>query len=165
MNREERTQSFIDSETGQFLIEKAANDGYALNKEECTPVKLVFEKDGLTFSWAMKPKSPLIEGKNAPLSELELAYFDWCGHHHLEHSGHPVHDSAETIDFAEYYNEGVITAGEKDDDLAEFERLSRPLIKFLNERRNPHTSIRISTDSAELLSGGMAIHTDEFIED
>jgi len=30
-------------------------------------------------------------------------YKDWSGQHHTTNSGHPVHDSAECCDFAEYY--------------------------------------------------------------
>ena len=30
-------------------------------------------------------------------------YKEWCGEHHTVNSGYPVHDSAEAVDFAEFY--------------------------------------------------------------
>lgn len=47
----------------------------------------------------------------------------------------------------------------------EFEELAKPLIKFLCDNYNPHARIIISLDSAELLSGEMGLHTNEFIKD
>ncbi|NOU19406.1 MAG: hypothetical protein HOO91_17760 [Bacteroidales bacterium] len=34
---------------------------------------------------------------------IDEYYKEWCGEHHTTNSGYPVHDSAETTDFAEYY--------------------------------------------------------------
>lgn len=46
-----------------------------------------------------------------------------------------------------------------------FEALAKPLVKYLNDNYNPHCSIIITCDSAEVVSGEMAFHTDEFIKD
>lgn len=48
---------------------------------------------------------------------------------------------------------------------AEFEKLAKPLIAFLNENYNPHTSIIINPTSAEIVSGEMSIYTEEYIKD
>ncbi len=47
----------------------------------------------------------------------------------------------------------------------EFEKLARPLIKFLNDNTNPHTKIIIDTDSAEIVYGKCAFNTYEYIND
>lgn len=47
----------------------------------------------------------------------------------------------------------------------EFESLAKPLVKFLNDNYHPHVSIIITPDSAEILSGEMAFHTEEYIKD
>lgn len=47
----------------------------------------------------------------------------------------------------------------------EFEKLSRPLIKWLNDNCHPHTSILIDTLSAEVLEGIAAIHTKDYLPD
>lgn len=49
--------------------------------------------------------------------------------------------------------------------LEEFEKLAKPLIKYLNDNHNPHTSIRITTTSAEVVQGLMAFSTTEFVGD
>lgn len=49
--------------------------------------------------------------------------------------------------------------------LKEFEEVVKPVIKFLNDNFNPHTSIIIDHGSAELVEGQMAIVTKEFIKD
>ena len=49
--------------------------------------------------------------------------------------------------------------------MEEFEKLAKLLIKYLNENHNPHTSIIITTDSAEILEGAKGFTTDEFIKD
>ena len=46
-----------------------------------------------------------------------------------------------------------------------FEELAKPLIKWLNENTNPHSKIIIDSTSAELVSGEMAINTNEFLKD
>jgi hypothetical protein len=47
----------------------------------------------------------------------------------------------------------------------EFEKLSRPLIKFLCENFHPHATVIINTDSAELLNGVAAFRTGDYIPD
>jgi hypothetical protein len=47
----------------------------------------------------------------------------------------------------------------------EFIKLAKPLIKFLNENYNPHASIYISCDNAEILCGEMVFHTEEYVPD
>lgn len=48
---------------------------------------------------------------------------------------------------------------------AEFESLAKPLIKFLCDKFNPHTSIIITATDAEILQGMAAISTTEFLRD
>ena len=47
----------------------------------------------------------------------------------------------------------------------EFERLSLPLIKFINDYMDPHCKIIIDTTHSELVSGVCTIRTNEFIKD
>ena len=49
--------------------------------------------------------------------------------------------------------------------MREFEAVTKPLIKWLNEHHNPHTRIIVSNTGAELLSDEMAYHTLEYIKD
>ncbi|AXZ12655.1 hypothetical protein AM455_07860 [Klebsiella pneumoniae] len=46
-----------------------------------------------------------------------------------------------------------------------FEDVVKPVIKWLNENANPHTSVNIDATSAQLLTGEIGIHTEEFIKD
>lgn len=46
-----------------------------------------------------------------------------------------------------------------------FEQLSKLLIKYLAENHNPHTTIIVTSTSAELVEGKMCISTNEFIKD
>ncbi|MXF49717.1 hypothetical protein GR294_24815 [Raoultella sp. Lac2] len=46
-----------------------------------------------------------------------------------------------------------------------FEGVVKPVIKWLNENANPHTSVNIDATSAQLLTGEIGIHTEEFIKD
>ncbi|UTJ44310.1 hypothetical protein [Klebsiella grimontii] len=46
-----------------------------------------------------------------------------------------------------------------------FEDVVKPVIKWLNENTNPHTSVNIDATSAQLLTGEIGIHTEEFIKD
>ncbi|EJE5239540.1 hypothetical protein [Escherichia coli] len=46
-----------------------------------------------------------------------------------------------------------------------FEDVVKPVIKCLNENANPHTSVSIDATSAQLLTGEIGIHTEEFIKD
>ncbi|SBH40857.1 hypothetical protein [Klebsiella pneumoniae] len=45
-----------------------------------------------------------------------------------------------------------------------FEDVVKPVIKWLNENANPHTSVSIDATSAQLLTGEIGIHTEEFIK-
>jgi hypothetical protein len=65
-------------------------------------------------------------------------------------------------------NQIIITGGQKMDYAKlreEFEALSKPLIKFLNDNFNPHSKIIIEPDGAEVVSGEMSVRTQEFILD
>ncbi len=46
-----------------------------------------------------------------------------------------------------------------------FEDVVKPVIKWLNENANPHTSVNIDVTSAQLLTGEICIHTEGFIND
>ncbi|HAH0724996.1 TPA: hypothetical protein GFZ53_15955 [Escherichia coli] len=46
-----------------------------------------------------------------------------------------------------------------------FEDVVKPVIKWLNENANPHTSVNIDATSAQLITGEIGIHTEEFIKD
>ncbi|HFT4686883.1 TPA: hypothetical protein ACHWAH_005490 [Klebsiella pneumoniae] len=46
-----------------------------------------------------------------------------------------------------------------------FEDVVKPVIKWLNENANPHTSVNIDATSAQLLTGEISIHMEEFIKD
>lgn len=48
---------------------------------------------------------------------------------------------------------------------AEFELLAKPLIKWLNENKNPHAAIIITPTSAEVLTGEIGLETNEFLVD
>jgi hypothetical protein len=37
------------------------------------------------------------------MKNIDKHYKDWCGEHHTVNSCHPVHDSADACDFAEYF--------------------------------------------------------------
>lgn len=47
----------------------------------------------------------------------------------------------------------------------EFERVAKPVIKFINNYYHPHTKVIIDCDSAEVLEGALMSRTDEFIKD
>ena len=49
--------------------------------------------------------------------------------------------------------------------LSVFEKLSRELMKYLAENHHPHTSILITSNTAELLEGKACIATDEYLKD
>jgi len=46
-----------------------------------------------------------------------------------------------------------------------FEEIAKLMIKYLAENHNPHTSIIITSNGAELVEGKMCISTGEFIKD
>lgn len=47
----------------------------------------------------------------------------------------------------------------------EFETLARPLIEWLNRNYNPHASIHITPDSAEVAEGSLGFQTDDYVPD
>lgn len=49
--------------------------------------------------------------------------------------------------------------------MSEFEELSKPLIKYLNDNYHPHASIIIDCMHAEVLEGLEAFITEEFLRD
>ena len=48
---------------------------------------------------------------------------------------------------------------------AEFEKLTRPIIKWLNDNCHPHCSIHIDTGRAELVEGVCAYSTEDYWPD
>ena len=46
-----------------------------------------------------------------------------------------------------------------------FEEVAKPLIKWLCENANPHCSVIITSTHAELVSGEMAVNTNEYLVD
>jgi hypothetical protein len=46
-----------------------------------------------------------------------------------------------------------------------FEELAKLMIKYLAENHNPHTTVIITSTTAELLEGKMSVETIEFIKD
>ncbi|HDW1380845.1 TPA: hypothetical protein RK230_003881 [Enterobacter asburiae] len=46
-----------------------------------------------------------------------------------------------------------------------FEDVVKPVIKWLNESANSHASIIVDCTSAELLTGEIGVHTEEFLKD
>jgi len=48
------------------------------------------------------------------MKHIDEIYKDWCGKSHIENSCHPVHDSAEAQDFAQYYHNEMLQANGDD---------------------------------------------------
>ena len=46
-----------------------------------------------------------------------------------------------------------------------FEEAVRPLMKYLAENHHPHTSVYVTSRTAELLEGQQCLSTDEYIVD
>jgi hypothetical protein len=46
-----------------------------------------------------------------------------------------------------------------------FEEAVKPLMKWLCENKNPHTTIIVNCVAAEILQGVEVVHTDEFLID
>ena len=51
------------------------------------------------------------------------------------------------------------------EEIAEFERLARPLIEWLNNNRHPHHTIVITPNSVELLEGVVSIPVHDYVRD
>ncbi len=47
----------------------------------------------------------------------------------------------------------------------EFEKLVRPLIKFLNDNFHPHMTIIVDSTSAELIEGIISFNTKDYLKD
>jgi hypothetical protein len=52
-----------------------------------------------------------------------------------------------------------------DEKKMEFESLTRPLIKFLNDNCHPHVSVHIDNSTAELSEGVCVFRTEEYWRD
>jgi hypothetical protein len=46
-----------------------------------------------------------------------------------------------------------------------FESVSRPVMKWLSENKNPHSTIIITSTTSELVEGVMSVNTDDYITD
>ena len=57
------------------------------------------------------------------MKNIDELYKEWCGESHITNSCHPVHDSAEACDFAEYYHK----------QMEEYARLSEPEVVKVGE--------------------------------
>lgn len=49
--------------------------------------------------------------------------------------------------------------------IKEFEEAAKPLMKFLNENCNPHTTVIVEPTGAEILSGSASFQSQEFVKD
>lgn len=49
--------------------------------------------------------------------------------------------------------------------MAQFEEVSKPLVKFLNDNCHPHVYVIVSPTSAELMDGISRVKIEEFIKD
>lgn len=47
----------------------------------------------------------------------------------------------------------------------DFEAAAKPLLKFLNDNYNPHTTVIVTPTGAEVLSGELVFDTTEFVKD
>ncbi|UFH70561.1 hypothetical protein [Morganella morganii] len=47
----------------------------------------------------------------------------------------------------------------------EFEELIKPVMKYLAENHHPHTSITVTSNSAEMLESAQCVATDEYLKD
>lgn len=50
------------------------------------------------------------------------------------------------------------------EEFEEFEKLCKPLIKYLNDNHHPYTTINITHTSGEVLEWQMCCHTTEFVK-
>jgi hypothetical protein len=47
----------------------------------------------------------------------------------------------------------------------QFEEAAKPLLKYLSENHHPHTTVIVTSSSAELVESEMVFNTDEFLTD
>jgi hypothetical protein len=52
-----------------------------------------------------------------------------------------------------------------DEQRLEFEKLARPMIKYLNDNFHPHVHVTIDTTRAELSEGSTAFVTEDYLKD
>ena len=61
--------------------------------------------------------------------------------------------------------ENLKTSQNLEEQQEKFEQVVRPLMKYLAENHHPHTSIYVTSRTAELLEGQKCLTTDEYIVD
>ncbi|HDH1787179.1 TPA: hypothetical protein PIV34_004954 [Klebsiella quasipneumoniae subsp. similipneumoniae] len=78
-----------------------------------------------------------------------------------------LHDEAVDYEYRACWNwcQNYHVSDVDKDRSSSFEDVVKPVIKWLNENANPHTSVNIDATSAHLLTGEIGIHTEEFIKD
>ncbi len=78
-----------------------------------------------------------------------------------------LHDEAVDYEYCACWNwrQNYHVSDVDKDRSSSFEDVVKPVIKWLNENANPHTSVVIDATSAHLLTGEIGIHTEEFIKD
>lgn len=78
-----------------------------------------------------------------------------------------LHDEAVDYEYCACWNwcQNYHVSDVDKDRSSSFEDVVKPVIKWLNENANPHTSVNIDATSAHLLTGEIGIHTEEFIKD
>ncbi|MDZ0185125.1 hypothetical protein [Klebsiella quasipneumoniae] len=78
-----------------------------------------------------------------------------------------LHDEAVDYEYCACWNwcQNYHVSDVDKDRSSSFEDVVKPVIKWLNENANPHTSVSIDATSAHLLTGEIGIHTEEFIKD
>ncbi|MEF2282142.1 hypothetical protein [Klebsiella variicola] len=78
-----------------------------------------------------------------------------------------LHDEAVDYEYRACWNwcQNYHVSDVNKDRSSSFEDVVKPVIKWLNENANPHTSVNIDATSAQLLTGEIGIHTEEFIKD
>ena len=78
-----------------------------------------------------------------------------------------LHDEAVDYEYRACWNwcQNYHVSDVDKDRSSSFEDVVKPVIKWLNENANPHTSVSIDATSAHLLTGEISIHMEEFIKD
>lgn len=57
------------------------------------------------------------------------------------------------------------TQKEKEQEMKEFQEITKPVIKYLNDNFHPHVTVIITTNRAELVEGLKGFTTNEFVKD
>ena len=63
------------------------------------------------------------------MKHIDEYYKDWCGEKHTTNSCHPVHDSAECTDFAEYYHKEKL----QDEAIMDINKIKKEFQRLGNE--------------------------------